>query len=150
MTKEEFYVLINGASFLSYKFAMKFLKETLVPEFRYDVFLNVSNDDPTMTKFDVYPDDYGKSELGLTAEEVGNLLFRDNKVPVWIDILVHKADKKTTTFKLSCSGRFSSDPNEFYYNETGTGPFGIKSPLFPIGYKEGEKFRLKTKPNSGE
>ena len=39
----------------------------------------------------------------------------------------------------------SDDKNEFYYTDGGSGPFGIKSPNHPIGYKEGTKFRLKRK-----
>ncbi|WP_420552366.1 hypothetical protein [Tenacibaculum aiptasiae] len=143
MTKEEFSTLINGASFISFKFAQEFLKNKLIPEFRYDVYLNMSNDDPALTQFDIYPEDNERVETGLTYKEVRDLLYRKGKVPVWIDIAVHKSDRKITTFKLLCAGRYSDDKEEYYYQSGGTGPFGIKSPNHPIGYKEGKKFRLK-------
>ncbi|KAB1153971.1 hypothetical protein F7018_15925 [Tenacibaculum aiptasiae] len=143
MTKEEFSTLINGASFISFKFAQEFLKNKLIPEFRYDVYLNMSNDNPALTQFDIYPEDNERVETGLTYKEVRDLLYRKGKVPVWIDIAVHKSDRKITTFKLLCAGRYSDDKEEYYYQSGGTGPFGIKSPNLPIGYKEGKKFRLK-------
>jgi hypothetical protein len=148
MTKSEFKILINGASFVSFKVAKQFLKNTLVPEFRYDVYLNISHDDPSLTQFDIYPEDSERVESGLTDEEVCNLLYRNGKVPVWIDISVYKTDKKITVFKLLCAGRYSDVKEELYYQKGGTGPFGIKSPALPIDYKEGEKFKLKTKPNN--
>ena len=70
------------------------------------------------------------------------MLCRNNKIPVWIDISVLKSSKKSTTFNLLCAGRYSDNEEEFYYNDTQLGPFGIKGPTFPIGYKEGEKFSL--------
>jgi hypothetical protein len=146
MTKEEFLILINGASFVSFKFAEQYLKNKLIPEFRYDVFLNFSNDDPSLTQFDIYPEDSERIETGLTDKEVCELIYRNGKVPVWIDISIHKSERKTTTFKLLCAGRYTDDKEEFYYYKGGTGPFGIKSPNLPIGYKEGEKFKLK--PNT--
>lgn len=145
MTKEEFLILINGTSFVSFKFAERYLKNKLVPEFRYDVHLNSSNDDPKLTQFDIYPEDNDRIENGLTDKEVRDLIYRNGKVPVWIDVAVHKSDRRITTFKLLCAGRYSDDENEYYYQSRGTGPFGIKSPDLPYGYKEGQKFKLKTK-----
>lgn len=145
MTKEEFLILINGASFVSFKFAQQYLKNKLIPEFRYDVHLNVSSDNPKLAQFDIYPEDNKRIETGLTDKQVRDLIYRYGKVPVWIDIAVHKSDKQITTFKLLCAGRYSDDKKEYYYQQGGTGPFGIKSPNLPIDYKEGQKFKLKTK-----
>ncbi len=145
MTKEEFLILINGASFVSFKFAEQYLKNNLIPEFKYDVYLNVSNDDPSLTQFDFYPEDNKRIEIGLTDKEVCDLIYRNGKVPVWIDIAVNKSNNRTTTFQLLCAGRYSDNKEEFYYYKGGTGPFGIKSPNLPIDYKEGTKFKFKLK-----
>ena len=144
MTKPEFQILINGASFVSFKFAEQYLKNTLIPEFRYDVFLNISHDDLSLTQFDIYPEDNERIETELTDKEVIDLLYRNGKTPVWIDISVYKSNKKTTIFKLLCAGRYTDDKKELYYQNGGTGPFGIKSPVLPFDYKEGRKFNLKT------
>lgn len=143
MTKEEFLILINRASFVSFKFAEQYLKNKLVPEFRYDVFLNISQDDTSLTQFDIYPEDNERIETGLTDKEVCDLIYRNSKIPVWIDIAVNKSDRKVTTFKLLCAGRYSDDKEEYYYQSGGTGPFGIKSPNLPADYKEGQKFTLR-------
>lgn len=72
-----------------------------------------------------------------------DLLYRKNKIPIWIDIKVLKSNRNSTTFNLFCTGRYSDNEEELYYNDTGSGPFGIKGPTFPIGYKAGKKFSLK-------
>ncbi len=145
MNKPDFLFLLLGASYASFKFAKEFVKNDLKPEFKYDLELNISHDNPELKQFDIYPEDNEKKHFDLTDKEVVEILWRNNKVPVWIDIAVSKADRKKTTFRLLCAGRYSDDKNEFYYTDGGSGPFGIKSPNHPIGYKEGTKFRLKRK-----
>ena len=143
MNKADFLFLLLEASYVSFKFAQNYVKNHLKPEFRYDLELNISHDDPELTQFDIYPEDNGKKYFDLTDREVVEILCRNNKVPVWINIAVSKSDRKKTTFRLSCAGRYSNDKDEFYYNDGGSGPFGIQSPILPSGYKEGQKFKLK-------
>ena len=142
MTKQEFLFHLKGASLVSLKFAENYVKNKLTTDFKYNVILNASTDNPNLTQFDIYPEDDGKMKLDLTDKEVVALLYRNGKVPVWIDINVLKSGKKSTTFNLLCAGRYSDDKKEYYYNEKGSGPFGIKSPELPIDYKEGKKFKL--------
>jgi len=145
MNKPDFLFLLLGASYDSFRFAKKFVKNDLKPEFKYDIELNISRDNPELKQFDIYPEDNGKKYFDLTDKEVVDILCKKNKVPVWIDISVSKSDRKKTTFRLYCSGRYSDDINEFYYKDDGSGPFGIKSPVFPPGHKEGTKFKLRKK-----
>jgi hypothetical protein len=142
MNRSDFLYLLLGTSYASFKFAKRYLSNDLVPEFRYDIQLNLSNDDPNLTQFDTYPEDNGKKYFNLEDKEVVAILCRNNKVPVWIDISVSKSENEKTTLRLLCAGRYTSDNNELYYNERGSGPFGIKSPNLPYGYKEGIKFKL--------
>lgn len=143
MTKQEFLFHLKGASLVALKFAENYIKNKLTTDFTYNVILNASSDDPNLTQFDIYQEDDGKIKLDLTDNEVVELLYRNGKVPVWIDINVLKSNRKITNFNLLCSGRYSDDKKEFYYNDNGSGPFGIKSPKLPIDYKEGKKFKLK-------
>ncbi|MBJ2124106.1 hypothetical protein [Flavobacterium sp. IB48] len=143
MTKEEFLFHLNGASIIALKFAERYVKDKLVTDFKYNVILSATTDDSNLTQFDLYPEDQGIIKLNLTDKEVVDLLYRKNKVPVWIDISVLKSSRKSTTFNLLCAGRYSDNKDEYYYNRTGTGPFGIKGPNFPLDYNEGRKFRLK-------
>lgn len=142
MTREEFLYHLKAVSLIALKFAESYVKDKLTTDFKYNVVLNALGDEENLAQFDIYPEDTGKMKLDLTDEEVVDLLYRRNKVPVWININVLKSSKKSTTFNLLSSGRYSDNKEEFYYNENGMGPFGIKSPKLPFGYKEGEKFNL--------
>lgn len=126
MTHAEFEILIDRVSFIAFTFTKNFLSNRLVSEFRYDVYLNASYDDHSVGAYDYYPEDDRSMKQGLTDLQVCALLYRKGKVPVWIDISVSKADRTATTFKLLCSGRYSDDEEEYYYQSRGTGPFGIK------------------------
>jgi hypothetical protein len=142
MTKREFLFHLSGSSIIAFKFAENYIKNKLTTNFKYNVILNASNDNPKLKEFDIYPEDNGIIKLDLTEKEVVELLYRNNKIPVWIDINVLKSSRKSTTFNLLCAGRYSSEKKEYYYNENGSGPFGIKSPKLPINYKEGKKFKI--------
>lgn len=143
MTKDYFLQLLRDSSKYSYDFAKKFVTNKLPNDFKYSVNLNVSCDDPTLIQFDMYPEDNGKRIELFDEKDVVELLYRKGKVPVWIDISVECVHKNKTIFRLDCAGRYSDDENEFYYIKQGTGSFGIKGPIFPIGYVEGQKFNLK-------
>ena len=146
MTKIEFQALLAQCSQYSFRFAKEFVLDDLPTDFKYTVELNSSHDDPNLKQFDMYPGDNDKIVELITASEVVDLLCRNNKVPVWIDISVLSCSKKYTVFQLLSAGRYTDDANEFYYQKRGTGPFGIKSPAFPPGYKnDGTKFSLKKK-----
>ncbi len=142
MTREEFLFHLKGASLIALKFAENYVKDKLTTDFKYNVILNASTDDINLAAFDIYPEDTGTIQLDLTDNDVVELLYRKEKVPVWIDINVLKSSRKTTTFNLLCAGRFTNNKEEFYYNRNGSGPFGIKSPKLPMDYKEGKKFKL--------
>ena len=143
MTNEAFFELLITSSKLAYDFAKNFVVDELPVNFKYSVNLNESFDDRNSTIFDSFPDDNDKSVELIDAEEVVELLCRNNKTPVWIDISVEGIFNQQTVFRLLCAGRYSSDEQELYYVKNGTGPFGIKSPALPVDFVEGEKFKLR-------
>lgn len=145
MTKDDFLNLLRHSSAIAYDFAKNYVLDELPKDFKYSVNLNASADDPRLTQFDIYPNDNGKIVELVEEKEVIELLCRKDKVPVWIDISVESVHKAKTIFRLLCAGRYTDNENEFYYNNNGTGPFGVKSPNLPIDYIEGKKFRLKAK-----
>lgn len=146
MKKPDFHFLLLGASYAAFKFAEGMVRDTLTTEFRYNVFLNISNDSPELNQFDVYPEDAGKRHDMITAGEVAELLWRKEKLPVWIDISVESVVGDITVLRLLCAGRYSSDPEAYYYKAGGSGPFGIKSPVLPPDHSEGSRFKLRV-PN---
>ena len=142
MTKEDFLFHLQGASFIALKFAERYVKDKLITDFKYNVIFTHSHHSTYPDHSDFYPKDEGIIKLNLTDNKVIDLLYRNNKIPIWIDISVLKSSKKNTTFNLLCAGRYSDNKEDFYYRDDGSAPFGIKSPTFPINYKEGKKFRL--------
>ncbi len=144
MRKVDFHFLLLGASYASFKFAEGMVSDELSTEFRYNVDLNMSHDSPDLTGFVVYPEDVGKRYEMFTAKEVVNLLCREEKVPVWVDVSVESVKQGFTVFRLLCAGRFSADAETYYYREGGSGPFGIKSPVLPPDHVEGKKFKLRS------
>jgi len=146
MTKTEFHTLLLESTRRSFDFAKRYVLDNLPDDFIYTVKLNASNDDLALTQFDIYPNDNNKVVKLISATEVVDLLCRKDKVPVWIDVSVESVYKNKTVFELICAGRYSADTNEYYYNKSESGPFGIKSPTFPIGYKNDDtKFYLRKK-----
>jgi len=142
MTKEDFLFHLQGASYVALKFAEGYVKNKLVTDFKCNVILTVAGNIIGAKQFEIYPEEKDIIELDLTDNEVVDLLYRNNKIPIWIDINVLKSSRKSTTFNLLCSGKYSDDKNDYYYNQNGSRPFGVKSPKFPINHKEGNKFRL--------
>lgn len=145
MTKEEFSKLLKCASIKSYDFAKNYVIEQLPSNFKYSVILNASFDDLNLTQFDIYPNDNDKKIELINENEVVELLCRKEKVPVWIDIAVECVYNQTTVFRLICAGRYSDNYEEYYYRNSETKIFGVKSPSLPFDYVEGKKFNLEKK-----
>ena len=145
MTKNDFLKLLRHSSKTAYDFAQNYVVDELPVDFKYSLTLNGSSDDPSLTQFDIYPSDNDKMVELVEEQEVVELLCRNEKVPVWIDISVESVYKGKTIFRLLCAGRYSDNEKEFYYNDNGTGAFGVKSPNLPIDFVEGKKFKLKTR-----
>ena len=129
MTKIEFLFHLQGASYQALKFAECYVKTELKTNFKYNVIFADDNADP-------------KIKLNLIDKEVIDILYINDKIPIWIDINVLKSSKSETTFNLLCSKDYSNNKEEYYYNRNGSGPFGVKSPILPPNYKEGEKFEF--------
>lgn len=146
MTKHEFQTLLALSSDRALDFARIYVLDYLPQAFLYSVYLNSSFDDPDLKQFDHYPEDDNKIIEFINADDVVNLLARNGKIPVWIDISVKYVYKSCTVFQLLCAGRYTEEKSEFYYEKRGTAPFGIKSPFFPNDYVEGVKFKLPAVP----
>ena len=144
MSRKEFRRLLALSSDQAWQFGQQYVIEQLPPDFRYDIHLNQSLDSPDLEQFDVYPEDEGKVWTDQSQEQVLDVILRQGKVPVWIDISVERIRNGKTVLQLRCAGRYSQDPEEYYYHGGGTGPFGIKSPVFPPGVETGERFRLRS------
>ncbi len=142
MQEKEFTQLLLSSTNEAKNFALRYIQNDLPLDNLYNVHLNFSADSASLAQFAIYPGDSGKVIRLVDASIVTASLLRNGKVPVWIDIAVSEICKDKTILKLTCSGRYSDDWKEMYYNDNKSGPFGVKSPNLPIDYREGVKFKI--------
>ncbi len=141
-TRTQFATWLDLASFRAVKFAQEFVSQNLEYSFQYEVHLSCSHDE-IEEDFECYPEDAGRELQCRTQEEAVELLVRNCRIPVWIDIAAYKFSKEYTVLLLTCAGRFTNDTGKLYYYDRGIGCFGVKSPSLPSGYRDGKKFKLK-------
>jgi len=142
MTRSEFIALLNKATTAAMGFARTCVDNELPETVRFHVYLNQSFDGHATAEERVYPEDDGRELDCVSEEEVANAIFRDGRCPGWIDISVAAQSATHTQVDLVCCGRYTDNPRLMYYTARGMGPFGIKSPMMPVGFKEGTRFRL--------
>jgi hypothetical protein len=71
-----------------------------------------------------------------SAQEVVAFLWRDGKVPEWINVAVEAEDGKRSLIGLRCCGRFTAQEDLLYHRYPGgVPPFSIKSPVLPPGWE---------------
>jgi hypothetical protein len=83
--------------------------------------------------------------LEMTEEEVIRYLWRDGKVPAWVNVSVRAQDRRYTYIALECCGRYTDHEDFIYHHWGGCPPFQVQSPPMPIGWKgveEDGKFDL--------
>lgn len=142
MTHVELSRLLAEASRHAFVFARQFAENDLPESFRYHVLLNQSFDGNASEGERVYPEYDGVEHSSVSADDAVNVLVRDGRCPAWIDVSVEAENASFTLIRLLCCGRYTDDPKRFYYTYQGTGPFGIKSPDLPSGYRENMRFML--------
>jgi hypothetical protein len=135
MDREVFLAHLLRASEFCREFTTRFVVDSLPSTYAFWAMLNCSYDrNPLRDDEIIFPDDvqnHGKRVGPLTADAVASLLWRDRRVPEWIDISVWEADEHTTYFELICCGRFTAQSECLYYNSTDVPPFGVKGPAYP-------------------
>jgi hypothetical protein len=101
---------------------------------------------------EVFPEDSlppGQFVGPLDSNGVTQYLWRNWKMPEWIDLHVKAVEENKTVIQLRCCGHFTSLPTNGYNEMVDPDfadhtPFSIKGPIFPQGWKRGDpKFALK-------
>ena len=128
MTKAEFHTHLYAATRMARDFAREFTKTKLYDDFLFHARLNQS---AFQTEEDqvFYPEDDFKWLRNLSHDETVELLWREDRVPHWINVRVAYTEKRVTHIDLLCCGRYVKDPDKLYYTWNGTAPFGVKSPM---------------------
>jgi hypothetical protein len=106
---------------------------------RYFAILNGSYDgNPLEPEEFLFPDhDIPQTDVYVpfTVEEVDKNIWRDGKIPEWIDITPYQADNDFLYVELLCCGRFTDDDSFLYNMEESYPPFHAFGRIAPGGYR---------------
>jgi hypothetical protein len=132
------------------EFTPQFVFNDLPGEVRYLISPNCSNDDlygPIGKDEERFPDDTflfddRRKVKPADVKEVVEFLWRNEKVPHWININAHSADDSYTYLELICCGRFVGPSRRLYHEKYGIPPFHCLGPTIPPNWEQGIKFDL--------
>jgi hypothetical protein len=140
--KDTFHEHLVRATRYAFECARRLVSNRLPESFQYLAHLNQSYDgNPLEPGEHAFPDDVARhgARVGpLSAEQVVELLWREGLVPEWIDISVERTDGTHAFIQLLCCGRFTDRAEHLYYSQTDVCPFGVKSPVLPMDWEEGD------------
>ncbi len=148
--RRTFETRLRTAAQQAVEFARQHVREALPDEVVFRVYPNQSCDEnPRVGDEAVFPDDSlsdGESHGPWSAGQVVDFLWRNGKVPEWIDVAVRDVDGRHTVVSLRCCGRFTEQDDLLYHRGGGLPPFSVKSPNLPPGWESIEasgKFPLR-------
>jgi hypothetical protein len=123
-------------------FAREFVQQALPDDVAFRVYPNQSFDgNPRVDDEVTFPEELlpeGSFRGPWSAEETVAYLWRDGKVPEWINAAVEAEDKRRSLIALRCCGRFTASEHLLYHRPSGLPPFSIKSPFLPPGWESVE------------
>lgn len=126
-------------------FARTIVVNVLPEKTKYIVYMNASNDLGPLEEGEYKFHDDANKKLYLDDSEISEYLWREGKVPEWINVSVCGVSDEYTVVRLICCGRFSSNKKQIYHAHEGKAPFHVLGPDIPKGVdlSSGEKFYLK-------
>jgi hypothetical protein len=145
--KQLFATRLRDTGIAARDFAKQFVDEPLPDDIRYRIRLNSSYDgNPRVGDEVVYPEDssYARADAvkECGAEHVVDMLWRDGRVPEWIDACVISETGSTTVIQLMCCGRFTGNEQQLYHQQEGRPPFHMTGPALPPRYEDGQRFSI--------
>lgn len=149
ISRDAFEKNLISATQCALEFARTLVENTLPDNIRYVVNPAASYD---KTALEDNEDIYIDASTDRTGElydtsEVVELLWRNGKVPEWINMFVESEDGKYTSIKLDCCGRYTSDKKNIYHAREGRAPYHVLGPPVPPGFElgKGGKYLLGSK-----
>lgn len=143
MDRETFEARLLESSRAVVKFARQHVLQNLPDEVAFRVYPNFSYDgNPLVGDEVVFPDESlteGEFLGPWSADQVVNHLWREGKVPEWIDAAVEAEEVGRTLIGLCCCGRFTASQELLYHQDGGLAPFHIVSPVLPMDWESLEK-----------
>lgn len=147
MERELFERRLREAATVARDFARKFIEEPLPDPILFRLRLNSSYDDNARVGDEiVFPDDSSFEQAArvrlCNEQQVVDALWRDGRVPEWIDLAAIGETGGATLLQLMCCGRFTADEGLLYHAREGRPPFHVTGPTLPVGYQDGQKFSI--------
>src|SRR5689334_19118076 len=133
MDRELFAGRLHEAAVAARDFAQRYVEETLPDELRFRVRLNSSYDgNPLVRDEVVFPSDSGYEKANefkdCSEQQVLDLLWRNKRVPEWINLSVIDESGTVTLVEVLSCGRFTADEGLLYHLREGKPPFHILGP----------------------
>ncbi len=143
MDQDEFARRLQLATTKTLDFSRQFVWNTLPEHCRYVVVLGGAGPQFKLREGEtVYPEDVGP--VGpLDSAGVVALLWREGKVPEWINIRPHSADEVSTELELTCCARFTDQERLLYFfGRVDTSPFQVCGPYLPPEWRDGDQSKF--------
>lgn len=138
MDREQFTARLREAATAARDFARSMIEEDLPDALRFRVRLNSSYDAHAGIDVAVYPEDSSEARASALRdcddEVVVNTLWRDGRIPEWIDASVAGLTPSATLVELLCCGRFTDKDEHLYHQHEGRPPFHVVGPAFPVRF----------------
>jgi hypothetical protein len=145
MDRTVFAARFSEAAEQSRAFAQTLVSEPLPGDVVVRVRLNRSYPGARLRPGEVtYPGDGGwEQDFALRRCDLGtavSVLWRDGRVPEWVNLTVVDRDESVTVIEAVCCGRFTAD-DDLLYKQSGPPPFHILGPPLPPGH-DGSRYSL--------
>lgn len=145
ISKQGFQSNFRSATSKAVAFAKTRVINFLPEKIKYLVYMNASNDMEPLEEGECKFSGDPNRKVYFDDLEVAEFLWREGKVPEWINVSVCDASDEYTEVRLVCCGRFSSKKEHMYHVQELQAPFHVLGPDLPQGFdlSSGEKFDLK-------
>jgi hypothetical protein len=127
-------------------FSRQFVTNLLPSDCLSLLYPNMSYDgNPLIGDEQTFPEDsFGLTEekpyIGpLTESDVVEFLWRNGRIPEWVNVTVSTFDEKYTYLELLCCGRFTATGGRLYHAGEGYPPFHVLGPDLPPDWESIEK-----------
>ncbi|MCM8543566.1 MAG: hypothetical protein NE328_25075 [Lentisphaeraceae bacterium] len=139
MNGNEFCKRFQLASYFCRDFTNRHIKEELPPALLYN-FALTERLQAESDKIVLNHQAFLKSQLvKLTPKEAAGILYKNEEIPVWVDLFVGYYDDNYTYIEVTFSEDYTNDESLLFHQKEGYPPFHAVGPTVPEGWKSIEE-----------